>query len=57
MTGDVVALLVMSKESVLQSIFIDYLLVTQHTGEALMNQIYKDTFITKLGLTNVEIMD
>jgi hypothetical protein len=55
-TRDVVALLVMSEEGVLQSIFADYLLVTRHTGEALMNQIYKDTFITKLGLTPAKIM-
>ncbi len=41
----------------LQAVFMDYLLVTQLTGEALMNHIYKDTFITKLGLTPEEIMD
>jgi len=34
---DDVALLVMSEEVVLQPIFVDYLLVTHHTGEALMN--------------------
>jgi hypothetical protein len=55
-TGDAIALLVMTKEGVVQSIFADYSLATQHTGEALMNQIYKDTFITKLGLTPAEIM-
>ena len=55
-TGDAVALLVMTEEGVVQSIFADYLLVTQHTGEVVMNQIYKDTFITKLGLTPAEIM-
>ncbi len=55
MTRDVVALLIMSEESVLQFVFVDYLLVTHHTGVALMNQIYKDTTITKLGLTLAEI--
>ncbi len=40
----------------LQSIFDDYLLVTRHTGETLMNHIYKDTVITNLGLTLVEII-
>jgi hypothetical protein len=55
-TGDVVVLLLMSEEGVQQYIFVDYLLVTRHTGEALMNQIYKDNFLTKLGLTPGEIM-
>ena len=55
-TGDDVALLAMTKEGVVQYIFTGYMLDTQHTGEALMNQIYKHTFITKIGLTPAEIM-
>ena len=56
-TGDAVALLILSEEGVLQSVFVDYLLVTKQTGMALMNQIYKGTFIKKLCLNLVEIMD
>ncbi len=36
--------------------FVDYLLVTHHTGVALMNQIYKDTFVKKLRFSLAEIM-
>ncbi len=37
MTGDVVGLLMMSEDGVLPSNFVDYLLVPQHTGVALLN--------------------
>ncbi len=37
-TGDAVALMVMSKKGELHAIFVDYLFVTSHTGEALMTQ-------------------
>jgi hypothetical protein len=39
-TVDDVALLVMPQEGVLQSFFFYFLLATEHTGLALMNQIY-----------------
>ena len=35
-TGDAVALMVMSEGGELQAVFCDYLLVTRHTGQALM---------------------
>jgi hypothetical protein len=42
-TGDAVALMIMSEEGELQAVFADYLLVTGHTGEALMGQIYDES--------------
>ena len=33
------------------------LLVTRHTGEALMGQIYDETLVKKLGLTSAEIKE
>jgi hypothetical protein len=34
--------------------FLDYLLVTQHTGQALVSEIDEETFVKKLGLTPEE---
>ena len=39
MTGDAIGMLIMTKEGEVKPIFIDYLLVTQHTGYALMRKI------------------
>ena len=54
-TGDGVALMIMTEEGWLKAIFADYLLVTGHTREALMEQIYDETFIKKLSLTPADI--
>ena len=40
-TRDAVALMVMSSGGELQAVFVDYLLVTWHTGLALMKEIYE----------------
>ncbi len=56
-TGDAVALMTISEEGELQVVFADYLLVTGHTGAALMGQIYDETFIKKLGLTPAKIRE
>ena len=53
--GDAVALTIMSEEGELKAVFADYLLVTRHTGEARMGQIYDETVINKLGLSPAEI--
>ncbi len=45
----------MTEEGELKALFADYLLVTGHTGEALMGQIYDETFVNKLGLSPVDI--
>ena len=55
MTGDAIGLLIMTEEGEVKPIFIDYLLVTQHTGYALMREIYEKTFVKKLGLTPHDI--
>ena len=55
MTGDVVGMLIMTEKGVIKTIFVDCLLVTQHTGHALMRHIYEDTFVKKLALTPQEI--
>ncbi len=44
-TGDVVGMLIMTEEGEIKPVFVDYLLVTQHIGHALMKQIYKETFV------------
>ncbi len=54
-TGDVVGMLILTEEGEIKHVFIDYLLVTQHTGHALMKQIYEETFVKKLELTPQEI--
>jgi hypothetical protein len=54
-TRDAVVLMIMSEKGELQVVFADYLFVTGHTREALMGQIYDETFIKKLGLTPTEI--
>ena len=46
-TGDAVALMLMTEEGELHAIFIDYLLVTGHTEDALMREIYDNTFLKK----------
>ena len=56
-TGDAVALMVMSEGGELQAVFCDYLLVTGHTGEALMSDIYEKTFVKKLKLGPADIRD
>jgi hypothetical protein len=38
-------------------VFADYLLVTGHTREALMGQIYDETFVNKLCLTPADIRE
>ena len=55
--GDAVALVIMSEEGELQAMFADYLLVEGYTGEALMGQIYDETFIKKIGLSPAENME
>jgi len=49
--------MIMTEEGELKVVFADYLLVNGHTGEALMGQIYDETFIKKLGLTPAEIKE
>ncbi len=41
----------------MQAVLANYLLVTWHTWEALMGQIYDETFINKLSLSPVEIRE
>ncbi len=50
-TCDVVGIMIMTEEGELKPLFVDNLLITQHTGHALMIDIYEKTFIKKLGLT------
>ncbi len=50
-------MLIMTEEGELKALFADYLLVADHTGEALMRQIYDETFVNKLGLTPAEIRE
>ena len=51
-TGDAIGMFIMTEEGELNSMFIGYLLVTKHTGHALMSsKIYEETFVKKLGLT------
>jgi hypothetical protein len=54
-TGDAIGLLITTEEGEVKPIFIAYLLVTQHTGYALMREIYEKTFVKKLGLTPQDI--
>jgi hypothetical protein len=42
-------MMIMAKEGELQAVFADYLLVDGHTREALVGQIYDETFVKKLG--------
>ena len=44
----------MTKAGEIRPLFLEYLLVTQHTGHALMKEIYEKTFFKKLGLTPQE---
>ena len=44
----------MTKEGELKAVFADDLLITSHTGEALMGQIYDETCVKKLGLNPAE---
>jgi hypothetical protein len=50
-TGDAVGMVIMTEEGVIKPTFVDYLLVTQQPGYALMREIYEKTFVKKLGLT------
>jgi hypothetical protein len=54
-TWDAIGMLIMTEEGEVKPLFIDYLLVTQHIGHALMRDIYQETFIKKLGLTPQKI--
>jgi hypothetical protein len=54
-TGDAIGMFIMTEEGELKAMFIDYLLVTKHTGHALMSKIYEETFVKKLGLTPKQI--
>ena len=56
-TDDAVALMIMSEGGELQAVFIDYLMVTRHTGLALMSKIYDKTFVKKLKLSPVDIKE
>ncbi len=56
-TRDAVALMYMTEEGELQAIFIHYLLVTGHTGDALMHGIYDNPFLKKLRLTPAAIRE
>jgi hypothetical protein len=47
--------MMISEEGEVKAVFADYLLVTGHTGEALMGQIYDKTLIKKHGLTPAEV--
>ncbi len=49
--------MIMTEEGALKVVFADYLLVNEQTGEALMGQIYNDTFVKKLVLTPAEIRE
>ena len=53
--GDAIGILIMAEEEKLKPIFLYYLLVTQHTGHALMRKTYEETFVKKLGLTPEDI--
>jgi hypothetical protein len=54
-TGDDIGMLIMTEEGQLKLVFLDYLLVTKHTGHALMREIYEETFVKKLGLSPQDI--
>ena len=56
-TGDAVAVMMMSEEGEVKAVFADYLLVKGHIGEALMGQIYDETFVKKLGLTPAQVRE
>ena len=56
-TGYAIALMIVSEEGNLHDVFADYFLVKGHTREALMGQIYDETFINKLGLSKAEIRE
>jgi hypothetical protein len=43
--GDAIALMLMPEKGELHAIFIDYLLVAGHTGDALNREIYDNTFL------------
>jgi len=47
--------LIMTEAGEIVPIFVDYMLVTQHTSHALMREIYEKTFVKKLGLTPQKI--
>jgi hypothetical protein len=55
MTGDAIGMLIMPEEGEFKPIFLDFLLVTQHTGHGLMRGIYEETFVKKQGLTPEDI--
>ena len=55
--GDEVTLLIMTEGGKLKVMFANYLLFTCHTGEALMGQIFDETFVNKLGLRSAEIWE
>ncbi len=48
-------IMIITEEGDLKPLFVDYLLVTQHTSDALVRDIYEETFIKKMGLTWQEI--
>ena len=50
-------MMIMTEEGELKVVFADYLLVTGHTGEVLMGQIYDETFNKKLRLTPANIRE
>jgi hypothetical protein len=56
-TEDAGAVMIMTQEGKLQAVFADYLLVTRHTEEALMGQIYDKTFVKKLGITPAQVRE
>jgi hypothetical protein len=49
--------MIMSEGGELQAVFVDYFLVTKHTGLALMIEIYVKTFVKKLKLGPADIRD
>ena len=55
MIGDAIGMVIMTEEGELKPIFLDYLLVTKHTGHGLISEIYKKTFVKKLGLSPEDI--
>jgi hypothetical protein len=47
----------MSDEGEARAIFMSYLLVARHTGDALMREIYETTFLRKLRLSPAAITE
>ena len=53
--GDARGMLIITEAGDIKPLFVDYLLLTQHIGNALMKGIYEKTIVKKLGLTPQDI--